>query len=188
MGLIRDLLRSKKGWRGVTRGRPTYVPYGTAPRYKGGYPFGAPRGVSTTTSNSFLPWTLATKPSYLLRARSSPLSLYEDRRLWHPLGANAWPRSITSSDPRIVEFPTPRPDIWRKIGTYPKPGLPWKKMARESQKYAPVTTKLTWEDPYKMIICLKRKARREIMNALGMAGKTGFKKPKYTQFSYVKCF
>lgn len=46
---------------------------------------------------------------------------------------------------------------------------------------------LSWENPYDMLICLKRKMRREVMHALGIAGSHKIRKPRYTQFSFVRC-
>lgn len=182
----------------ITRGRPTYRPYGTLPRYRGKYPFPTPRGIKATT-NAFSPAS-ATSKLYALRA-SSPRStnyLYEDRRLWTPKGQD-WPRSKTTSNTRVTdryadpyrEYGPPRTPFGEPLKLVPSkvdPSgwtyIPDRPGVLEKAKYS----NYGFENPWKVIICLKRKMRREVMNALGYAGKTGFQKPKYTQFSYVRCY
>lgn len=186
-----ELIRILKGGsRGVRRVRKSYHPF-SEPPYRGRYPFkGAPRGTLATSNAAPLGASLFAL--HALRARpTSTLSLYEDRRLWHPLGkAQAFPVSKKSKAPRIVDtFSLPdetESDRFKRIKV-PRT-IPWEKMARESIRLAPATNRWTWENPYEMIICLKRKMRREVLNAMGLAGQTGFKKPKYNQFSHVKCF
>lgn len=41
--------------------------------------------------------------------------------------------------------------------------------------------------PNQVVICLKRKIRREVMNAFGFAGRRFFKKPRYNYWSRVIC-
>lgn len=189
MGLLNYLIRG--GTRGAARGGRYYHPF-TAPRYTGRYPFNKALRGTSVTSNAALYGASLYSLSALQRqpASKSTLSLYEDRRLWHPLGKNAFPVSTLSKSPRIVDtwsLPAETDsDRFKRIKA-PRP-IPWEKMARESIKYAPATNKWTWENPYEMVICLKRKMRREVINALGLAGQPGFKKPKYNQFSHVKCF
>lgn len=182
MGLLNQLVRSS---------RPLYrAPrYLTQSRYTGTFPLGSARRASLLSPNGPL-YALRLVSNSPLPARKSNLSVYEDRRLWHPQGALAWPRSMTESYPTVLDRSIPEidPNVWKKISTPPKTALPWRKMARESQILAPSHRGFGWEDPWKMIICLKRKMRREIMHATGLAGKTGFKKPTYTQYSYVRCF
>lgn len=189
MGLLRSILRGARG----TRVRPRYYPF-SVPRYTGRYPFNKGLRATFASSNAALYGAslyslnaLQPRPTY----PKSTLSLYEDRRLWHPLKPKSnFPVSILSKNPRIVDtFSMPdetESDRFRRIKA-PRT-IPWEKMARESIKYAPATNKWTWENPYEMVVCLKRKMRREVINALGLAGQPGFKKPKYNQFSHVKCF
>lgn len=186
MGLLNSILRGARG----VRVRPRHYPFST-PRYTGRYPFKSALRGTSATSNAHLAAIAVLNSALQRQPTKSTLSLYEDRRLWHPLGkANAFPISGLSKAPRIVDtFSLPdetESDRFKRI-KMPRP-IPWGKMARESIKYAPATNKWTWENPYEMVVCLKRKMRREVINALGLAGKTGFKKPKYNQFSHVKCF
>lgn len=190
MSLLSSILRGARGAAMGRRGSSPYRPF-TQPPYRGRYPFKSASRVYPYNTNVLLPYVVSTSTKSALRrapASQSTLSLYEDRRLWHPLGKNAFPKSITESYPSITSYSPPvviPPPDWRRV-TVPRP-IPWKKMADESMHLAPATTTLNWENPWKMIICLKRKMRRELMHAMGMAGKKNFKKPKYTQFSYVRC-
>lgn len=199
MSSLRSLVRG----RGVRRGGG-YRPF-TQPPYRGSYPL-APRGFITST-NRLSSDVSSGIFSSRLRAPQLNLSLYEDRRLWHPSGASAWPRSLVEKYPRVTDRSTIRyksqPLPWRW-------GVPYDPNTGEIHRLAPskvdpsgwtylpdrpgVLEKARalkgygFENPWKVIICLKRKMRREIMNALGYAGKTGFKKPRYTQYSYVRCY
>lgn len=44
-----------------------------------------------------------------------------------------------------------------------------------------------FDRPNQVVICLKRKIRREVMNAFGYAGETGFNPPKRTYWSRIIC-
>lgn len=149
----------------------------------------ARRFASAKTNANLLPLQLSIQALSAHRPRTT-LSMYEDRRRFHPAGVSRPLIGLTEARPRVVandypvEWPEVTPDIWRKLA--PKKSIDWKKQAQESLRFSPVP--LSWEDPWRTIICLKRKIRREVMHALGMAGKTGFKKPKFTQYSYVRCW
>lgn len=189
MGLKGDLVPSLESLIRGSRGRlvRSYLPF-SEPPYRGNYPFKRPRVVNfDTNALFFLNSTINQNPALRVASPRSTNYLYEDRRVWHPSGSDAWPVSTFESNPRVTDSSVIDPDIWRRIHK-PLKKIDWAGEAKKSWRLAPATTKWTWEDPYKMIICLKRKMRREVMNALGWAGKTGFKKPKYTQFSYVRCF
>lgn len=190
-----DLLK-----RALRRSMP-YLPF-TQPRYRGTYPFikNSQRVIFLNTNRmaTLRPSPLSQK-NLLLANYVSPLSLYEDRRRWSPYQV-APARSMVESYPRIVEK-SPR---W-------KHGIPYNPETGEIQKLVPskidpsgyryITDrpgvlekfrlqpwKQAFENPWKVIICLKRKMRKEVMNALGYAGNTGFKKRKFNQYSYVRCF
>lgn len=185
-----------------------YNPF-SEPPYRGGYPFSrTPRGTSATTNDYYL--ASQANQNYSLRAsRNQPLYLYEDRRQWHPLGANAFPKSKRQAYPLLTDKTPLR--IWPHDPYTPyHPDLdPFRRNPIRTPYRGPLKTPrghdyykaldqknlnitrsspLSWENPYDMIICLKRKIRREMMHALGLAGKAGqFRKPVYTQFSFVRC-
>lgn len=175
--------------------RVTYRPFSERP-YRGTYPLGsARRGISHTT-NYFLSG-LPVMQSRLLSSPKSKFTLYEDRRLYHPAGDSRPYRSITDSYPQVVEK---RP--WRDPGPYyptvdPR-GVPqrlvpsrtdpsgWTYIAEQPSVLE--KWKLSHENPWKVLICLKRKMRKEIMHALGYAGGRGYKKPIFNNASLVRCF
>lgn len=191
MALLDQILR-RRGFRGVR-----YNPF-SQPPYRGRYPLPPPRGISSTT-NIPSSWSPASK---LLVLRGRPAStnyLYEDRRLWHPLGVNAFPKSKIQSYPSITdrlydpyrEYGPPRTPAGEPLKLIPSKKHPsgWTYLPdRPGVLEKARLSNYGFEHPWQTIICLKRKMRREVMNALGYAGKSGFKKPKYTQFSYVRCF
>lgn len=171
-----------------------YLPF-SQPRYTGTYPLGSGRRgpLVTTSSNSR---QLPSIYKYKLSSPKSKLAVYEDRRLFHPLGVNRPLRSkvefVTSLKKRPYQDPTfdPRgvpqklvpsrtdPSGWTYIED--RPGVLGK--ARMDPWGYGVS------NPYKVIICLKRKMRKEIMHAMGVAGSSDLKKPKFGPTSYVKCF
>lgn len=170
-----------------------YYPFSRS-RYSGTFPLGsARRGVLYTTNTSPLNSLLVSK--YVLSSpKSNNQSIYQDRRLWHPEGAYRPAVSKTESYPRLTESrPGPR-------SRFTSPSSPFTPARRIERDFIDTRTgeilsfghldpfKVSWENPWKMLICLKRKMRREVMHAFGMAGKSGFKKPKFTPMSYVRCF
>lgn len=165
-----------------SRIRP-YLPF-TEPRFRGSYPLPKPRRVFTLNTN---PLSLSVfHPNHLNRlSLANPLKLYEDRRLWHPEGANALPRSKVQFRTRLLEVP---PNFEGDDVYNPRTGeLIYTKSSQLSQKtFSP--WKMGFDNPWKTIICLKRKIRREVLMALGYQGAISTKKPRWTQFSYVRCF
>lgn len=122
MGLLDRLVRSPR----TLYRAPRYL---TQSRYTGTFPVGSARRVSLLTPNgSLLALRLLSNP-VPLPAPKSKLSVYEDRRLWHPEGAAARPRSKTEWFPTVVDRSPVEidPDIWRKIST-PPPYYPLEKI------------------------------------------------------------
>lgn len=129
--------------------------------------------------------------------------MIEDRRTYHPLGDIRPARSLVESYPAMFENVVPQrfTPFWRGTPYDPKTGeiqrLVPSKVDPSGWTYIPDRPgvlekarhgRYAFENPWKVIICLKRKMRREIMHAMGMAGKTGFRSPRFTQYSYVRCF
>lgn len=159
-------------------------------------PVGPGRRATFASSNN----SVAAKSLYYPGRPKSTLYLYEDRRLWHPLGKNAFPKSKKQAYPRVVDY-TPLPISPIETDPFPskRPRLPYRGVLPipKGHDYFPGTnpgnyldmraSPVSWENPYDMIICLKRKIRREMMHALGIAGSHKIRYPKYTQFSFVRC-
>lgn len=181
----------------LLRRRVSYYPFSER-SYRGSYPLGSARRAFFGSTNRLSPWLPAIQKSLLFSPKTSlPLYLYEDRRLYHPEGVNRRARSLTESYPQIVER---RP--WRPVGPhYPKVdprGVPQKLVPSRTDPsgWTYIADKpsvlekwrLGHEDPWKVIICLKRKIRKEVMHAFGYAGGRGYKTPIFTKESLVRCF
>lgn len=175
---------------------PYYKPFTQRP-YRGAYPLGSARRGISYTSSSLSPGLLLIQKNPYAASPKSQLSLYEDRRRYHPLGRYRPAVSLAESYPQIVE---------RKPWRDPGPHYPMVDPRGVPQKLVPSKTdpsgwtyiadspsvlekwKVGWENPWKVAICLKRAMRKEVMHALGMAGKPSYKKPVFTQYSKVRCF
>lgn len=107
--------------------------------------------------------------------KPSPTLLnYEDRRRWHPMGDYAPARSFNRSQHRIIvgyQQPRKRPQNSNRpmnIRTYP-------------------TSSVAFHDPQKVLICVRRQARTEVLHALRKTGKTGQRKPRRNWYSNISC-
>lgn len=181
---------------GVHRGRG-YHPF-TQPPYTGGYPLGS-RGFNLAANSSF-PYMAVRHLNPLLRTPTHYLSVYEDRRLWHPLGANAFPKSLTQAYPFYIDKQAILPN-----DPDPGPFFPPLRPRRSPSPFAPpliinpnprTKTKsyydlplATWSRPFDMIICLKRKMRREVIHATRAILGSRFQPSArhMTQWSKVRC-
>lgn len=182
----------------LRRAASQYKPF-TQPRWRGSFPFAQRVREISHFSNGLPSLSLLSHKSLLYPAsRPLKLQLYEDRRLWHPAKQNYAPRSLVESYP-VIGNRTKYIDIgvkpdWRHGFPLDPTGtgeiLKFVKSKTHPSGYIYIRDKernIGWENPWKMIICLKRKMRREILAANGNLG-GAHKKPKWTQFSYVRCF
>lgn len=116
----------------------------------------------------------------LIAKRSLPLSEYkddwyrkrhsavtdrsvEDRRVFHPEGEYRAPRSIVGGYTRFV----PR--------------------ASSSLRRDQVPESLGFYEPNKVLVCVRRKIRRQVLHAKGIAGGRGFNPPRFNFWSSVSC-
>lgn len=108
---------------------------------------------------------LATLP----RVAVSPVDLrvFEDRRLWHP-------------DPLRTPFAT-----WRSASRVFENVNRKSKQNSFSKTFSPGV--LTFSAPDKVILCVRRKRRKEVLHALNKAGKRGQKRPKRNFWSSISC-
>lgn len=190
MGLLNDL--AKSGVRRFVYRAPKYL---TARPIRMGSLFG-PASKATalawrdalTISNAFRTNRVGRKNLYTL---SLPMPTYvsgSDRRMYHPLGRNK-PAVNTSGIPvtptDVTEYTPSWPPNWEKIMTPPKK-IDWRPKLSTQLKNAPWW--YGFQNADKVLICLERKMRREVMHALGVAGKSGNQKtPHYGPFSRVRC-
>lgn len=189
--LLEGGLRGAKRSRAARFSFPTYVTSQT-PVFPRNY-FSNTLRDTTAIANALL---IARIGASALIKRPVPLqglSVYEDRRRWHP-DAIAPARSTREFIPQMGErLPTHdplTPAIRRRINTEPLPAWwprsPFQKpRVLQQARLAPI--QYGFMHPRKVIICLKRKIRREIAHALGFAGSSHNKKPRFNNYSYIRC-
>ena len=99
--------------------------------------------------------------------RLSPLSLYEDRRTWHP------------DDARIVQ-------AVRSVFAFRRSA---KRIIDRANPMWHARSALSFADPSRVIVCLRRKIRREVIHAFKKNGKggRGQKRPKRNFYSAIGC-
>lgn len=112
------------------------------------------------------------RPSGLPRVfsvRPVNLALFEDRRFFHPLGparpAFAFPKSAA----RVV-VPRTR-----------------SRSAVDGAKARTLPHQLTFAAPDRVLICVRRKRRKEVLFAKRKAGKRGQRKPRRNYWSAISC-
>lgn len=196
MGMLDRLLRKASS--------PRYYPFSQS-SYRGGYPFRKAGRYDNFISNA-APYSAALGLNQYALPLPSRLSLYEDRRRWTPYEVKP-PTSLTESYIRMVDRPMKRDWPQDPFDPYhplrdpftapvrksPKPFSPeWYKDPGERPEQWKVSEamaegRIAFENPLKMVICLKRKMRREVMHALGLSGIKGQKSPKFNKFSTVRC-
>lgn len=89
-----------------------------------------------------------------------PLTVFEDRRQFHPQGPTRPAASISKSRHRLKV----RPDPWKQT-----------------------KATLLFDTPDKVLVCVRRGIRKEVMHAIGKAGKRGQKKPRRSEYSSISC-
>lgn len=114
--------------------------------------------------------------NYLTRKLSEHLRPYEDRRQWHPEGANRPARSFTQTRHRLVP---------RKSSLYLKAGF--QNPVYTQKLFDTIPIGIGFRTPGKVIICVRRKERREVMFATKKAGKGGQRTRHLNEYSGVKC-
>lgn len=185
MSLLNYLLSSTSPTsRRVKRG---YLPF-SEPRYSGSWPFRPAGRYTSAISNAYILKKAFTPKQIALPLRKPGLSLIQDRRRWSPTPDRTLDlsgRQVVPTDVSPLTKPMAfREPDWHKIMNPPRK-IDWRPRHLTNLQNAP-----WWYgflNPEKTIICLERKMRREIMHALGFAGKTGFKKPIYNSHSHVRC-
>lgn len=93
-----------------------------------------------------------------------PLTQVEDRRTYHPLGPARPARSLSGSPHRLIV---------PKARTY----------ARISSR---VPHMIGFANPSKILICVRRKIRREVILAKGKGGGR-HRRPRFSHYSSIKC-
>lgn len=193
---IRSALRHKYGR--YSKSLP-YLPF-TQPQYPGPYPFSLKRSTAKRARDAFaiskvvhpgsMPFRVSINPmAKALRSRSNFLSL-GDGRAYHPEGKSR-PYFVTersASDLVVPPYraPTKREfdreeEVIRRSIEKAKRKINWKK----STGTVPVS-ELAFRIPSKVVICAKRRLRREILASMGVLGRL-VARPHYTLASRIGC-
>lgn len=95
-----------------------------------------------------------------------PLQSFEDRRAWHPLGQAAPARSFSQTRHRLT--------IPAKSRFFPGPRL---------------SNVVGFVNPQRILICVRRRIRREVIHALRFAGRGRGKQrpPRRSEYSSIHC-
>lgn len=99
----------------------------------------------------------------------------EDRRTWHPEGKARPARSFDSSRHRLV---VGQAQVKQAVRTgYTK----LRHLALQVPKA------VAFQAPEKVLVCVRRQMRREVMHALKKAGKRGQKSRRWSWYSNISC-
>lgn len=112
--------------------------------------------------------------SILNRPSRVSLQEVEDRRLFHPLGMFAPPKTVGGSPAGIVvrnKPPTPR----QRASSF------------HNKVRSQTKATLTFAEPSRTVMCIRRKERREVLFAKGGAGSRRMRPPKRTPWSDISC-
>lgn len=100
---------------------------------------------------------------------STFLTEIEDRRQWHPLGVNRPARSFNRAQHTL------------QVPKYPK------RQGRAFRPYKWPTAQIGFTQPDQVLVCVRRKQRREVLHALKKAGRGGQRRPRYNLYSKITC-
>lgn len=122
-----------------------------------------PRDVGTpiTSSLRVVPYS----PTLTFRPPRQLLRLYEDRRTWHPEAIR--PAKSFQGPTRLTIKPAV-PLKGRRLALYPPAGI-------------------SFAAPRRVLVCVRRHIRREVLHALRKTGRSGQKPPRQTLWSSVHC-
>lgn len=98
-----------------------------------------------------------------------PLTQVEDRRLYHPLGPARPARSLSGAPHRLI-VPKARPQA----------------RSRSRLNINSVVHHIGFANPKKVLICIRRKMRREVLLAKGRGG-GGHRRPRRSHYSNIVC-
>lgn len=116
-------------------------------------------------------------PSVLTPHRSL-LQDFEDRREWHPEPFTRPARSFTQPRHRL-SVATPS----RSRST----PLNRDRFARLRNPFNSLPARIAFRQPDKVLVCVRRSIRREVLHALRKNGKRGQRSPRFTQYSQISC-
>jgi len=112
---------------------------------------------------------------------SVPLQAAEDRRYWHPAAPIHRPVR-TLSGVQSHRLVIGKPNGRKQVSTNP-----YKRSAVAKPDMAGPPHQIAFHAPEKVVICVRRKRRKEVIFALNKAGKGGQRRPRRTHNSGVQC-
>lgn len=109
-----------------------------------------------------------------------------DGRFWHPLGKSR-PLAATQADAGDVVASRLDPDrsfddderVIRKIER--------KALRSLDPNHNVFGNSLSFKRPSRLLLCLRRSIRRNVLHAFGVAGKVGLRIPRYNEYSRIRC-
>lgn len=124
------------------------------------------RRVTPNNAKRSLPTSNNYQSANILSRHLTPLTQFEDRRTYHP---DSIARNATSffSNAHSLQVP---------IG----------KTGRELLEKFP-SSRVGFTDAKNVLICVRRKQRKEVLHALKKTGKTGQKAPRRSFYSDIQC-
>lgn len=124
------------------------------------------RRVIHTNAKRSLPRPLS-PPRSIYQSPSKALRLIEDRREFHPMGRFRPARSLST--------PLHRLEV---------PNAPVRHTVR---KTISAISHIAFKAPEKVLVCVRRQRRKEVLHALQKAGKSGQARPRHSYYSSIKC-
>lgn len=110
----------------------------------------------------------------VLLPRSMPfrdLSVYEDRREYHPDPVRPAAGFLRSRHRLMLPQVTKKPaGVGQRASIFPAP-----------------SHRITFRSPSSTIVCVRRNQRKEVLHAIGKAGKRGQRRPRQNAFSEISC-
>lgn len=132
------------------------------------------RDVSTTIAKTrVLPVTVS-PPRSTLQFDLFPLSDVEDRRTYHPEGSFAPARSFSKPRHRLVAVDR-RPKKNQVFSHFGSRGISGTKAI------------IAFKAPDKVLVCVRRSIRKQVLHALNKSGRRGQRKPRFNYYSSVSC-
>lgn len=120
-----------------------------------------------------------------VKSTSSPLSQLlrsiEDRRLFHPEGDFAPARSYDRSRHRLtlVDKGVSRRSTLKHRSS--------SRLLRDTRHLSGTKAVVAFSEPDKVLICVRRSRRREVLHALKKTGKRGQRRPRRNFYSKISC-
>jgi len=121
---------------------------------------------------------------YVVVEPSNLLTEVEDRRSYHPLHEDRPAKAFRRAQHVLVD----RVDAKRVGRRQAASSLFYEKFAKRIGRVRPrmVTSRVAFDDSKNVLICVRRKRRREVLHALKRAGR-GNRSPRWNEWSKVRC-